>query len=150
MPQPPSRERTMLSPQPQQSLHVRVELRLVRATTFSGKRVVGIAWPTTWKITPVVRITTAGHADLIAVVQLGNPAKRQYQPERQFEFFRRTAICTCKPRDIMVTKKCYELFGVDIQGIAPQHIGKPAGRCVIQKHVSQREIHWIIENRRDT
>src|SRR5579859_3804679 len=113
MPEPTGRERMMLLAQPQQSLHVDIKLLLFGCTPFGRERVVRIVWPTTGKITPVIRIAAARHADLIPVIQLGNPAKRQYQSEREFKFSLRAAVCARKARHIVISEKRHKFFGPD-------------------------------------
>lgn len=65
--------------QRQQRLHVREYILLYGGAAAGGKGVVQVAGEASGKIAAVIGIVAAGHRNVVAGINLGNPAQRQQQ-----------------------------------------------------------------------
>src|SRR6266849_749997 len=102
MPKPADLQRRMLAPQAQENLHIREDLLLLRCAAGCCEGSFGIARPATGKITPIVGVAPAGHANFVAIIKLGNPSKSERQAKCEFDFRQRTSLGARKAGHVMI------------------------------------------------
>ena len=137
----------MLLPQVEQGAQLAKDLLFVVSPAFGGEGVMLVSGKASGKITAVVGIACARHANFISGVNLGNSAHGEQERKSQIQFFRSSVGFSHKARRIVIAEECNQQFRMRKEPIMLQNVFQQFGGGIAQNNLSQRVVQGKIEDR---
>src|SRR5215471_7425076 len=130
----------MLRSHSQQALDKFKNLLLRSRAALFLKGVLCVFGPAAWKITPVIRVASTRHAQLVAVINLGNAAHGENQTEGELQAGGCSLGYTGKARGVMIREKRNQELRMGIKRILTQNVRQLSNRRSFQQNVTHGEI----------
>ena len=119
---------------------------LPRIASRGLERIARVLAPPSRKVATIVRIAPAVQSDLVAVVELRDPARREQEGVREQQSLVRGSGSERKPVQVVIVRHRHQPLGVVVEPVAAERLCELTNRRAPHEHAAHRRLQGEVED----